>query len=100
IAEMPSGPSDGTGCNPCKTRSAVWLDAATILHPVTACRTRRARPLHAPAALLLCRQIVVGQERCEPLALRRFVHVRAEEMARRQRHGPVSPQGGQAAPVA
>jgi len=51
---------------------------------------RREGPLHAPAALLLYRQIVAGQEDGEPLPLGRGVDVRPDEMAGRQRHAPVS----------
>src|SRR6267154_2660588 len=41
---------------------------------------RRSGPLHAPAALLLYRQIVAGQEVGEPLPLGSGVDVRPNEM--------------------
>src|ERR1700730_12470140 len=57
------------------------------------------RRLHAPAALLLYRQIVIDQKGRELLPLDRGVDSRADEMARWERDAPVSQQRCQAAPV-
>ena len=57
------------------------------------------RPLHAPAALLLYRQIVAGQEGGEPLPFGRGIDVRPERKAGRERRAPVSQQRSQAPPV-
>jgi hypothetical protein len=57
------------------------------------------RELYAPAALLLNRQVVAGQEGGESLPLGGGVDERPDEMARRERDTPVPQQRSEAPPV-